>query len=184
MWDQLLAQITNKPSMSWVHSFSLKNLDRGVAQLVAEPGNREILKFVTPPRRDQLAALLATVIGKPIRVELELPPTFPTIPPPKPGVEAPRNPAPGISPGTSPSPPADRTSRLQHAMALPLVKRVMEVFDAQIMDVRPEDETPTSTPVSTDGAAIPDAAAPDEPTLPGLPSFQRRENFEPEMEEE
>jgi hypothetical protein len=51
-----------------VRSFALRQFAGSVARLVAQPGQRDILKFVTPQRRDQLAQVFAGVVGSPVRV--------------------------------------------------------------------------------------------------------------------
>jgi len=88
-----------------------------VAKLEVRPGERDMLKFVTPERRTTLAQMLGRIVGRPVRVEIE-------------------SPAAGSQADRAVAGDGSRGPRAQDAMALPLVREVMDLFDATIIDVR------------------------------------------------
>ncbi|MCX5661783.1 MAG: hypothetical protein NTW19_19050 [Planctomycetota bacterium] len=128
----------DKPSTNWVRSLRLRRFDSGVAVIAAPPGRRDLQKFLNGIGRDQLARQLTSIIGRPVKVEIEPP--------------ADAQPEPSPAGGANAGP-----SVMQQAMTLPLVKQVMDVFDVTMMDARPD--TPPTI------ADAPDAAPPAEPTL-------------------
>lgn len=161
-WNEVVAYVADKPALSWVKSFALRQLAGGVAKLVAQPGQRDMMKFVTTQRRDQLAQIFAGVLGSPVKIEIEAP--------------APPSAAPGSDRAVGGAP-----SAMQQALALPLVKQVMEIFDAQVVDVRPEGGVDADAASS---AAAPPGATP--PRLPGseVSPFARGDDFGSEAEED
>lgn len=134
-WGALLASIADKPHAAWIRSFTLQSLEQDVAKLGVRPGERDMLKFVTPERRTTLAQMLGRIVGRPVRVEIESSPA-------------------GSQMDRSGALDASRGPRAQDAMALPLVREVMDLFDATIVDVRRADEA---------------NAAPSGPVLPPTP---------------
>lgn len=130
-----MASIADKPHAAWIRSFTLQSLEQDVAKLEVRPGERDMLKFVTPERRTTLAQMLGRIVGRPVRVEIE-------------------SPAAGSQMDRSAAADASRGPRAQDAIALPLVREVMDLFDATIVDVRRADEA---------------NAAPSGPVLPPTP---------------
>ena len=115
VWEKLLASIAERPSLSWIQSLRLEQLDAGTAHLTPVASRRQLLQFLTPKRRDQLAALLADVLGQPVTVQI-------------------RN---SSSPVTATD--QDRTTPgidQDRALGLPMVKQVLEEFDAVLVDAR------------------------------------------------
>lgn len=128
-WSALLVSIADKPQAGWIKSFTLRSLDNDLARLVVNPGARDMLKFVTAERREGLAKMLGAVIGRPLRVEIEAPS------------------AADSAADTTPQGNADRGPRVQDAVAIPLVREVMDLFDATIVEVRRAGEpSPNTTP--------------------------------------
>lgn len=150
------------------------------------PGNRDSVKLIDATRRELLTRLLSTALHRPMRVDVQLaptdiaidpaPPAMPspghtaTASPTRPAATGPRTapPVPYRRPASSTAPtsslsagptPSQSGTLLQQAMALPLVKEVLSVFDASIVDVRPESPAPE---VASPHAA-PSHAAADQP---------------------
>lgn len=141
VWSALLTTISDKPAMAWVRHLSLQSVDDELARVATLPGRRDLAGFVTPQRRQQLAAMLQPILGRPVRVELD--PAAITddasdaasSPSPQPGAPSQRMPA-SIS-------QSDRAK----AMSLPAVKQVLELFDATLVSVRHQ---PGSSPSQAD----------------------------------
>ncbi len=127
LWSGLLKEIVDKPSMNWVRALELRRYEGGVAQIAVLPGQRDLARFATTAAcQDQLARLLTTIAGRPVRIDLAASPS-------------------GAPPSELAAPDADSTANdskpglsAQQAMALPLVKQVMEVFDVTLVEVREE----------------------------------------------
>ncbi len=148
-WSKLLEQVDQKPAMAWARQLGLKRFDQGVAYLAPLPGQRELAGFVTQPRREQLAEMLKSITGRPIRVELE-PITATTLneahptnghtpPTPGPAPSTTDQAAPHAHTPTPTRPGGPTPSDRQQALALPLVKQIMDVFDATLVDAQPAD---------------------------------------------
>jgi hypothetical protein len=128
-----------------------------------------MVKFLTQPRRDQLAQLMQSVLGSPVRVEVETPAAGAQV-----DASALEGPPSGGGGG-------GRASALEQAMSLPLVKQVMELFDAQIVDVRPEAQA-EEAPAAAGPAPAADAPAPPRPAT--KPPVRPVEAIDDEDEEE
>jgi len=119
VWQRLLERVADKASMSWIRSFQLQKFESDNALLVPVPGRRELLGFVTPSRRDQLAALFAGVVGRPVRVELAAAATQ--------QVEESCDQADESAGGRMDQ---------ERAFDLPMVRQVLDQFDATVVDAR------------------------------------------------
>ncbi|MCE9592066.1 MAG: hypothetical protein K8S99_16280 [Planctomycetes bacterium] len=149
-WAALLASIADKPQAAWVRSFTLRSLNEGVAHLAVRPGNRDMVSYATQ-RREDLAQMLGRIVGRPVRVEIDAavsaPPVSRDID--APGGDADDAPASTGPANSNPALPSDRGRRMQDAMALPLVREVMNLFDATIVEVRSAAEPAPATPAPT-----------------------------------
>lgn len=158
MWDAVGRVVAQKKGLSWVRSLQPVSIDAQTVRLTAAPGQRAVLGFAsTPANREQIAELFRQAIGRSPRVEIEPPASPPVAAGPTtdvsvvPGVQPPRPRRPAIPPPGTADPaaaaagprPLSQQDR-QAIAALPLVRAVMEQFDARILDARPEhpDETP------------------------------------------
>jgi hypothetical protein len=124
-----------------------------VAYVAALEGQRGVLKFAAAPQnREQIARLIQSVTGVQLRVE---PAADEEASPPMPGSV--QTPASTSRPATDmlrrvmadPQPPHASSSAVARSLSqedrrqlasLPLVRMVMEHFDARIVDARPERE--------------------------------------------
>jgi len=139
VWSCLLDAVSDKPAMGWARHLTLRELDGETARVAVMPGQRDIHGFVNTRRREQLAALLKPIIGRPIRVELDSAPVS--------GDDAPPMPRSGRGAAAGGREQLSQADRAR-VMELPLVKRVMEVFDATLMDVRREQPDTLESPKS------------------------------------
>ncbi|MCC7409204.1 MAG: DNA polymerase III subunit gamma/tau [Phycisphaeraceae bacterium] len=120
VWSRILEQSADKRAMaSWIGLLNLASFDGAVARLAPKPGHREIQKFVGERQRQQLAEMFQAAVGRSVRVELAMPPAG--------EVEAPAGHT------SSAASQADR----RRALDWPLVKGVLEHFDATLVGVRP-----------------------------------------------
>lgn len=141
-WNEVLAFVADKPALSWIRTFALKQLAGGVARLIAQPGHREIFKFVTDQRREQLSQIFGSVLGSPVKIEIE-PPASPS----------------AANSVTTSAGPSSSQSALQQAMELPLVRQVMDLFDAQVVAVYPEGQTKVGESQSAGEASAADLSS-------------------------
>lgn len=178
----MLGAAQAKPALVWIKGLSLASYSAGVARVKAV--EKGLDRMMSPMRCEQVGNLMATLLGRPVRVELDAPPAPPSQGPyantvtagasaPPRGASGPGTPGvPGVpgsptrpantpparpanapprpampprpsTPGqpvapTPVNPATNRAAQFQQAMGLPLVKEVMELFDATIIDVRPE----------------------------------------------
>lgn len=168
-WDQLLASVGDKPFMSWVRQLTPIRADAQSLYIDTLPGNRDLRGFVDDRRLDQLATLLRPILGRPVRVRfvsgsdrntLIEPETVPAPPPlDTQSASANRAATTGVPPRRS-----DRTD-FEKALQLPLVKQVLAVFEATLVDARPEPPARSgtaadSTPRATHPGGGSDAPAP------------------------
>ncbi len=139
VWPTVLAAVRDQPNMSWVRHLDLLRLDDQTARVAPQPGHRDLASFIDARRCQQLADLFKTVIGRPVRVELEMTEARAA----SPGSEQPLNQPASRTQGSAPAPrrPVTQADRAL-AMAQPLVKQVMETFDASVVGVYPEKQPP------------------------------------------
>lgn len=130
VWSAVLASVAGKAPLSWVGALELARLEGGQACLALKPGRRELYSFVAmPARKEQLANLLKSVLGRPVRVEI-LPPTA------------------DVNRGAAEASQAVQSQTKadwRTAAKLPMVQEVMEVFDAQIVEVYSECQGPAAS---------------------------------------
>ena len=132
VWAGVTQAVGDKPSMSWARGLTLRHLDETTARVAPLPGRRELAAFVDEKRRGQLADLLKPLLGRPVRVEIEAGDSTGLA-----GVGG------GVGQGGLASNAglprnggAGTRAERDLAMGWPLVKQVMEVFDATLIDVR------------------------------------------------
>lgn len=125
----------------------MATLEGGRVRMRLRPGQRAKAAFIRHGTQQQrLADLFKEVLGRPVSIEWDE------------AVESvPEQPAPLRSVSTAPSP--DERNR---ALNLPMVRQVMEVFDASLIDVRPERATAEEASPADDATI--DSAAPPAPT--------------------
>lgn len=142
VWDRLLRSVQEKPPLAWAQQLTLRALDGQVAHVAALPGHREMIRFMNPDRRKQLGQLLQSVLGRPVSVEVDPSPIDGSmdvnngdeVSAAHDGRTTERGNGAGGTVGTARRMPtqAERAA----AMELPLVKQVLEVFDATLVGVR------------------------------------------------
>ena len=59
--------------MIWARQLSLKKIEANYAHVAPLPGKRDVVKFMTQSRRDELAGLISRALGRPVRVNVETP---------------------------------------------------------------------------------------------------------------
>ncbi len=129
VWTALLASINDKPAMSWARHLALVGMDQTTAYIAARPGHRELTGFVDARRRQQLALLIEPVIGRAMHVELDATPQADPLLSPTPSGSGDQR-----GDTTAPSQRSGQTIRSE-VMGLPLIKQVLELFDATLTDV-------------------------------------------------
>ena len=158
VWQTVLKKIADQRPMAWARNLSLRKIDGPIAHLEAVSGRSDLKGFVNDQRRAQLAKLVEQVLGRPVRVTVDFSPSLPsfTPPPPKSGrLESPpssasrqhtrQNQEPNTYTHAGQTQPAIESSSTasltqsvrDQAMKLPLVKQVLDVFDATIINVQP-----------------------------------------------
>jgi hypothetical protein len=140
-WAALIALADQKPSWRWMKHLKLAKHDDLLAVLSpSEELNAEQVRFLLS-RRGQLAEELSKLTGRTIRIELQI---------------AGQTQDGSGAPGSAPMPQRGNVPvSLQDAMTLPLVRQVMDHFNASIMEVRRDDaNSPKIAP-----AALPDPDA-------------------------
>ncbi len=179
VWSQVQALAAQKAPLVWVSHLQLVKADAQTVWLGPGDGPRDLMKFITAQKnaREQLAGFFQQVLGHPLRIEwLPSAPagsgrvsTMPvgSTPPSTTGVTSAANMHPqpvsaGVPRGVIPSAGSSLSDR-QAAMRLPLVKQVMDLFDATIVEVRPENSieaaSATDTENDSSGAGAHDAQA-------------------------
>lgn len=112
--------------MRWLR---LVKLEGDTAHVAPVPGRRDVMKFLTERQKGQLVELLRPIVNRPIRIQLD--------------AAAPTASAGDAAMAGDDGPPAeDETAGVprltpRQALSLPLVKQVMDVFDADLVEVRP-----------------------------------------------
>jgi len=146
IWPALLSVIGNRPALHWVQSLTLTRIDGDQAHLAIQPGKRDLYRFITQDKRDQLGQLLSSIVRRTLRVQIS---------PPSAAAESANRPT-----------NDNKQSNIQQAMALPLVRQVMETFDASIINVKKieeiaaESDAEAEQPLADGGIEPPDAFDP------------------------
>lgn len=150
-WDRLLVSIGDKPSMAWVRHLAPVRMDLTAIHIAALPGHREVMGFVNAHRRQQLADLFKVIVGRPLCVELDAGAVSEEQ---NPSINSAVN---NVIQGKAVSSPNRLVTEDDRAevMSLPLVKQVVEVFDATLVAVqrvakatRENDAVATGNPVA------------------------------------
>ncbi len=116
--------LAEKPAAAWVNSFELQSFDQDTAVFVPRTGQREMLKFATPPMQGRLAATLSEALGRKVKVVVN---------DTKPGSDR------------QDASSAPEGSARDRARKLPIVTKVMDVFpDATMIDARDDEPKPDS----------------------------------------
>lgn len=148
VWASVLRNVAGKFSLSWVQSLSLARLDDRTAVVSLLPGKRDMHKFIAADRqREQLADLFKRVLGRPVRIEVEATGT------PNGSDESDASP----SAHAASSSKSMRTDR-EEALALPLVKEVLAVFEATLIETHLETALPIKAVAQREG--VEDVAKP------------------------
>ncbi len=128
------------------------------------PGKRDMQRFVAADRqREQLANLFKQVLGRPVRIEIEAGGTGHS--------QQPGDAAQGQTDSThAPTVGSMRTER-EEALALPLVKEVLAVFEATLIETHLQIQRPAAEPAPTAAGELDvpsiEAAAMDSPDADG-----------------
>jgi len=125
--------VADRNALSWVQWLRLVRLDERTAHLEAAPGRRDVMKFLTERQKTQLSDLLRPIVGRGLRIELEQSQPMTT------AEEASAH-------ATTEKEEDESRMTPRQALALPLVKQVMAVFDADIVQVRPADRGDSKPP--------------------------------------
>ncbi len=129
VWAALLQSVGSKPSMRWIEALALVRLDDRAAHLSLLPGKRDMQRFVAGPRqREQLAELFRGVLGRPVRVEVDMGAAGSAG-----SANAGNFGAAAVAPG---GPVRHGRGDREESLALPLVREVMETFDAVLIESR------------------------------------------------
>ena len=128
-WTRLLESIGNKPAMAWAQHLTPMRIDATTIHVTAQPGHRDVIGFVNAHRCQQLADLLKPILGRPIKVALDT-----TNAQTNQDLASPAKPVSG-QPDSAARPSTKQADRDQ-VMQLPLVKQVLEVFDATVVSAR------------------------------------------------
>ena len=119
IWSMVLTVAANRKPLSWLRFLRLEKLEQAIATLKAVPGHGEVARFLTDRQKQQLTDLLSQVAQRKLSIRLL-------------GDDdeaaAPRRSAADVS---------DPTAH-EKALSLPLVKKVMEVFETDLIDVNKE----------------------------------------------
>ena len=160
--------------MSWAEALDLREWSGALVKVGAKTGRQDALKTISPQRRDQMATVLSKLLGRPMQVELVMPP-----PPAGPSGPMPGSPVNGMPSGPSGStgtlPPGGRVSTKQQAMNLPLVRSVMDVFDATLIEFRANEAE--AEIVETPVTEAPGEGSPQAPGWTAPPAAGRRPDF-------
>jgi hypothetical protein len=138
VWSRVLAAVADKASLGWVGSLRLSRFDGDSAHLTTVPGRRELLRFVTPQRSEQLAQLFRQVLGRPIRVDVGVSTGD--------GAESDGAARVGSDPSGSGASSDRDTVQRGRALELPLVRQVMEHFDASVVAAHRKPAAGTDAP--------------------------------------
>ena len=173
VWASLLKSVGNKPSMGWLEALALNRMDERAVHLSLLPGRRDMQRFVAAPRqREQLAELFRGVLGRPVRVEVDL--------------GAP------ITGGSSATAVGGGTRQVrgerEEAMSLPLVREVMDTFDVVLIEARSASAPPPAPasalpPVEVSTPPLIAAQSADENRFPGVMDLDSSEPDETGMDD-
>lgn len=157
LWRTVLERMAGRRSLGWLRYLQLDRIENDRAVLHLTPGGREVASFATEDRLHPVAEELGGLLGRRVRVELEME---------RPERRGDAEAAPGgaaDSRGSSDAPGSTGAAEgldRRKAFNLPLVQQVLEVFpDATLIDARTEAPQEPEEPVIPG----PDASELDEP---------------------
>jgi DNA polymerase-3 subunit gamma/tau len=180
LWAQVLVQVEAKASLAWARNITLRKLDGHHAVVAPLAGHRDLAKFLTPQRCEAIGTMLAQVLRHPVKVEVEAVGSREmgngraageravTAPPASERSAV----AAGVAPGSAADGAINRPVAMdrQQVLGLPMVRQVLEVFEASIIDNYPEGQeraavprTPPVAPLRSVGPDPTDVPVPDEP---------------------
>ena len=116
VWEAVLAAVAETPSLSWVSNLTLTELNANMARLSVRSGQRDLLSFAQQ-QRERLEQLVKQVSGRSLRIEIEM-------------LAGPDDRL--VKPDRETGGAVDQ----KRALALPLVKQVLEHFDATLIEAR------------------------------------------------
>lgn len=123
VWSALRDRVADRPGLAWVDQLDLKRLQESSGVVSPKPGNRDVARFATESRLEQLASELQAIVGRRIRLTMQV-----------------EEPGAGIADDTTDAQgPESSDAERREALNLPLVKRVIEAFpDATLTGFRRE----------------------------------------------
>jgi len=123
VWRALVERSAEVPALGWLDHVRLASLTEDTATLAAAPVKPRALELATEARCGRLAAELAGLLGRRVRIELR-----------RPTAAADAGPPPDADRGQAAAADARRD-----AMSLPLVREAMQAFpEATLIDVERE----------------------------------------------
>jgi hypothetical protein len=147
VWAAVIEQLPS--AMVWARRLVLQRIELGVAHLAPAAGHNDLFKFMTQPRRDELAALLSRVTGQPIKVDIAAPS---------------QSSGDGGNSSALASSSSSSLSPRDRALNAPLVREIFQLFpDSTIVDVRPEQP---ATATVTDAASASDSDSDSDTSIP------------------
>lgn len=123
VWSALRDRVSDRPGLAWVDQIDLRQLDGAMGVVTPKPGRRDVARFATEPRLEQLAIELQAIVGHRIRLTMQAPSSESVV---------------ADDPSGSRSVVGSDAQR-REALNLPLVQRVIEAFpDATLTGFRQE----------------------------------------------
>ena len=119
IWQEILSMVADKPSLSWVLHMDLLSLEGGMVRVRPQPGHRDLVSFASQ-QGARLAELFQQVLKRQVRVKVDDSEAAAAEAGPGPAVQA-----------------AEGRVDQKTAMSLPMVKQVLNAFDATVIDTRP-----------------------------------------------
>ncbi len=124
LWAAAVERVANHPAWSWTAQLQFVEESAEVMTLRLRQGRGRLMAFLAG-QQDNLNRLISQVAGRPMRAEVQPPPG---------GADE----AGGSADRPRPVTQADK----DQAMRLPLVRRLADVFDADLIDVRDDPDRP------------------------------------------
>ena len=181
VWQQVQQLASKIAPLVWVSHLQLVKADTHTAWLGPKPGRRDVMKFVTVQKnaREPLATFFQQLLGQTVQVEWHTAPSHSPSSSPTTVTPVPATSGSSASRSSPNSPDHDHAANFpitdtqtasssmgerQAAMRLPLVRQVMDLFDATIVQVKAE-----NVPDSQESQACEAADPVHEPGKPGSP---------------
>jgi len=135
VWQAAMARLEGERFMIWTRSFQPLSLEAGVMTIRPAKPSRDLAGFVDERRAGQLGKLLTEVAGRSIRVKVEKP--------------APGGQTQVLAAG------AERQEAHEKALALPVVRKLVDLFGASLESVEPDARAPELEPPPAEGIIPP-----------------------------